>query len=110
MSHNTEVIEIIDKYGKEYILRQLAEECAELAQASLKLVRSMKGETPISQEEANSRFLEEIADVCVMLECIKDGMLCNHEICIIAETSENKMKRMIERLLSRPNRNELEED
>lgn len=44
--------EILDKYGEEYILRQLAEECNELAQAALKYIRAKRGETPMRVDEA----------------------------------------------------------
>ena len=52
------------------VLAQLAEECAELAQAALKLRRALKPEsspTPCSVSEAIMRFNEEIADVLVCL-------------------------------------------
>lgn len=38
--------EIIDKVGESAILEQLAEECAELAKAALKLSRVMRKENP----------------------------------------------------------------
>ena len=41
-------------YGDEYLLRQLAEECIELAHASLKLIRAMRGETPLPIEKARA--------------------------------------------------------
>ena len=48
-------------------LIQLAEEASELAQASLKMVRSLRGETPVIPTEAMRGLLEEIADVNVCL-------------------------------------------
>ena len=53
------------------VLAQLAEECAELAQAALKLRRALKPDsspTPCSVSEAIMRFHEEIADVLVCLK------------------------------------------
>lgn len=49
------------------ILAQLAEECAELAQAALKLRRAIEGinPTPVSIQQAGDRLVEEIADVIV---------------------------------------------
>ena len=44
-------------------LIQLAEEASELSQASLKLVRSMRGDTPVPIMDAKLHLLEEIADV-----------------------------------------------
>ena len=52
------------------VLVQLAEECAELAQAALKLRRALKPEsspTSCSVSEAIIQFHEEIADVLVCL-------------------------------------------
>lgn len=57
---------IVDIYGREYLLRQLAEECAELAQAALKRIRASRGETPVAEGEAAEAFAEEMADVRVM--------------------------------------------
>lgn len=54
------------------LLAGLAEECAELAQASLKLRRvfDKTNPTPMKEEDAIDRFLEEIADVELYLEQI----------------------------------------
>ena len=51
------------------LLLQLAEECAELAQAALKLLRALTGinPTPITESKARENLLEEAADVyCVL--------------------------------------------
>ena len=47
------------------LLAQLAEECAELSQAALKLRRALTGinPTPVTAEEARANLVEEIADV-----------------------------------------------
>ena len=47
------------------LLAQLAEECAELSQAALKLRRALTGinPTPVTAEEARANLIEEIADV-----------------------------------------------
>lgn len=47
----------------EELLRQTAEEAAELAQAALKVIRSVRGTTPISEQEALENLAEEIGDV-----------------------------------------------
>lgn len=47
----------------EELLRQTAEEAAELAQAALKVIRSVRGTTPISEKEALDNLAEEIGDV-----------------------------------------------
>ena len=53
----------IRKTPKEYRLRILAEESAELAQAALKMIRAIEGDTPVSEAEALSSLVEESADV-----------------------------------------------
>ena len=49
-------------------LIQIAEECAELNQACLKLIRVMDGDSPVSEKKARENLLEEMADVTL---CIK---------------------------------------
>lgn len=53
----------IRKTPKEYRLRILAEESAELSQAALKMIRAIEGDTPVSEAEALSHLIEESADV-----------------------------------------------
>lgn len=90
---------IVDQYGQEYVLRQLAEESAELCQAALKVVRVLHGETPVTQTEAQDRMLEEIADVEIILGIMKDAVLNDRGIQRIREISVAKKTRMIERML-----------
>lgn len=45
------------------LLRQTAEEAAELAQAALKIIRVTRGTTPLDGESAVDMLVEEIADV-----------------------------------------------
>lgn len=61
--------EIIDKVGESAILEQLAEECAELAKAALKLSRVMRKEnpTPVTVNDAFDNLVEEIGDVRLLL-------------------------------------------
>lgn len=54
-------------YEDGYLQRQLAEECSELAQAALKLIRVWNDETPEDEQTAISMYIEELADVWVML-------------------------------------------
>lgn len=54
---------MIEKTPKEYRLRILAEEAAELSQAALKLIRAIEGDTPVTETEALSNLIEEAADV-----------------------------------------------
>lgn len=55
--------EVADKLGEQEMLLQLAEECAELSQAALKLRRAMEGLTPVSVEQAREQLIEEMTDV-----------------------------------------------
>jgi hypothetical protein len=50
---------------EEELLAQLAEECSEAAKAALKLRRARDGvnPTPVSEEEAFSNLVEELADI-----------------------------------------------
>lgn len=61
--------EIIDKIGEAAILEQLAEECAELTKAALKLSRVMRKEnpTPVTVNDAFDNLVEEIGDVRLLL-------------------------------------------
>ena len=66
-------------------LEQAAEECTELAQALLKLCRTLpdsKNPTVISQQEAISKVKEECADVYLCVKFVSD----------ILEMSENELK------------------
>lgn len=59
-------------------LEGLAEECCELAQAALKLVRAMDGEnpTPVSGKKCADKLEEEAGDVQMLLELlnlVEDG-------------------------------------
>lgn len=51
--------------GEPAMLEQLAEECAELAKAALKLARIERGEnpTPVNKEDAIENLIEEYSDV-----------------------------------------------
>ena len=64
------IYEIADKLGKEEILCQLSEECAELIQACLKYRRATKGLTPRTEDETRMDLFEELADVLLNIEQI----------------------------------------
>lgn len=64
------IYEIADKLGKEEILCQLSEECAELIQACLKYRRATKGLTPKTEDETRMDLFEELADVLLNIEQI----------------------------------------
>lgn len=56
---------IKQRLPQDELLAQLAEECAELSQAALKLRRALTGinPTPVTADEARANLIEEIADV-----------------------------------------------
>lgn len=55
-------------------LEQLAEECAELGHAALKLARILRGEnpTPVGEAESREHLTEEVADVMVTVDSLMD--------------------------------------
>lgn len=57
------------------LLAQLAEECAELSQAALKLRRALTGinPTPVAADEARRNLVEEAADVYNVLGLLLDA-------------------------------------
>lgn len=78
------------------LLRQTAEEAAELAQAALKVIRVARGTTPLDGETAVDMLVEEIADVqnCIAVLSERLPGLQDKANKISAE----KMKRWKERL------------
>ena len=70
--------DIIDSIGLPAVLEQLAEECSELAQASLKYARLLRGEnpTPKSERQCVADMTEEVADVNLCLS----QLFRNHNI------------------------------
>lgn len=85
----------VEKYGEDYLPRQLAEEGAELAQAALKVIRARHGETPVTPEEARAKLLEEIADVMVMMDLVLEN---DDEVDAVEEIMDAKVERMLYRL------------
>lgn len=75
------------------LLIQLAEEASELAQAATKLYRATHGNnpTPVSAEDARAALIEEIADVNVAAEAVRQklGISCD----AIAEVEDAKIER-----------------
>ena len=91
---------IRERKTPDYLYRQLAEECAELAQAALKVVRAQNGETPETMEDAMEHYIEELADVVVMTgiaNCDLNAVQAKKMYNII----EYKRERMAERMISR---------
>lgn len=82
----------------DYLYRQLAEECTELAQAALKKVRSANGEiSPGAKAEIDDNYIEELADVGVMRE-LAVMTLERQERETVHKIMQFKRERMEERL------------
>ena len=85
--------------GEEELLCQLAEECAELGKAALKLRRVLNGKnkTPVTLDEAEANITEEIADVIGVLTCLGcfDLADINNRY---ADIIDKKAQRWVERL------------
>lgn len=64
----TKVQQIADTYGYEAQREMLVEECAELIQAVQKLKRADNSGDAEKVDKATSAYLEEMADVSIMLE------------------------------------------
>ena len=99
MTDSTTLLRLLNESCKpDYLYRQLAEECTELAQAALKKVRCMKHEMPLSQKsDVEGNYIEELADVCVMWELAMLA-LRTQEREKVHEIMESKRERMGRRL------------
>lgn len=99
MTDSTTLLRLLNESCKpDYLYRQLAEECTELAQAALKKVRDMKHEMPLSQKgDVANNYLEELADVGVMWELAMLA-LRTQEREKVHEIMESKRERMGRRL------------
>lgn len=98
MVNKTQMIERIrEKLGDDELLCQLAEECAELAQAALKVKRAMtaKNYTPVGLSEARAKLLEECADVLLCMDAIEFIQKNDYEI---AKVMDEKLERWVERI------------
>ena len=92
-------IAISEKYGKEYMLRQMAEECSELAQAALKYIRVLRNETPMRIDEAIEHLTEEIADVRLMIDAVSATVLSERDVDDVQAIKEQKLDRWKKRMI-----------
>lgn len=100
MQNKEEIFDAIaGKYGKEYMLRQLAEECSELAQAALKYIRANRKETPMRIDEAIEHMTEEIADVRLMIDAVSATVLSERDVDDVQAIKEQKLDRWKKRLI-----------
>lgn len=100
--------QILDHYGEQKQRRQLVEECAELIQALTKMERA--GEQYPSNElhSAILAVREEIADVEIMLEQIKNVLPTNCET-EIKRIIDYKLNRQLERMQESENTEKVQE-
>lgn len=100
MLDKEEIFEAIsEKYGKEYMLRQLAEECSELSQAALKYIRAVRKETPMRIDEAIEHLTEEIADVRLMIDAVSATVLTWRDVDDMQSIKEQKLDRWKTRMV-----------
>ena len=100
MLDKVEIFEhIAGKYGKKYILRQMAEECCELAQAALKYIRAVRKETPMRIDEAIEHLTEEIADVRLMIDAVSATVLTWRDVDAMQAIKEQKLDRWKTRMV-----------
>ena len=85
--------EILKHYGVMKQRRQLVEECAELIQAVCKMNRA----TPQESGNAFYNFLEEVADVEIMLEQMKQT-LTDRERDTLLQIQTAKINRQLQRI------------
>lgn len=83
---------MVDLIGYPATYELLAEECTELAQASLKKARLIRGQnpTPVTHEAVDRALIEEWTDVVAVI--MELGLLADYEL------MERKHKRLIERI------------
>ena len=100
MQNKEEIFDAIaGKYGKEYMLRQLAEECSELSQAALKYIRAARKETPMRTDEAIEHIVEEIADVSLMIDAVSATVLSERDVDNVQAIKEQKLDRWKTRMI-----------
>ena len=89
---------IRDYIGTPALLEQFAEECTELAQASLKYARKLRGDNPTPKNfgEILDSFQNEIADVFVCIDELESAYLIDHGY--VNDKKEEKIRRWYERV------------
>lgn len=88
--------------GEPAVLEQLAEECAELGQAALKMARLQRGEnpTPKSWLDCKENLEEELADVtlCVQMVYLSGNDTDVADLNDVSEVVKVKRRRLLKRL------------
>lgn len=91
--------EVLKKYGAEYLVIKLAEECSELAQACAKLLSVWRFATSMRYDEVMEHIMEEMADVRNQMCGLEVALLDEYEIESIAEIQKRKLERMKKRMI-----------
>ena len=91
---------IVEHIGVPALLEQLAEECCELAQASLKMARKLRDEnpTPKSIEDIRDNLVEEMADVniCISTLCDETNVVDAAEMNVVSLQKKLRWKERLE--------------
>lgn len=94
MSRAAEVIAL----GEDMVFVELAEECCELAQIALKITRIRKGRSPMPEDAARIKLIEEMGDLLAEIRIAKQ-LLTPAEVLQVHRGSREKEQRMYDRLL-----------
>ena len=96
MGGEQEVNQVIEAIGLPAVLKQCAEELAELTQAALKMARKLRGEnpTPMTHAQAAEHLHEELGDVRLCLKVLDVAMGGDNTTAVEAE----KLQRWLDRL------------
>lgn len=89
------LVEIGRHYNSEYMFGLTMEECAELTQALNKLNRYKAGEYKGKLEQLEEHLFEEIADVELCLQILKNKYKCEEEV---YRWKQKKVERWQERI------------
>lgn len=94
---------VYDLLPEDELLAQLAEECSEAAKAALKLRRARDGvnPTPVSEEEAFSNLVEELADIYLCSIVLFGGELDDNDPCNMCDAVGDRMVEIMEQKLAR---------
>lgn len=99
MSNFKSNFEVIRTIGEPALLEQLAEECAELAHAALKLARLGRWENPTQKtdKECMVALAEEIADVSLCIRVVRAYLNISNMYDLV-DMSNSKMERWVQRI------------
>ncbi len=103
MMGDRELVDLMQRaFFADYLYRQLSEECCELSQAALKMVRRMMDETPESARSVLEHYVEELADVKIMWDLAVANMN-DEQVRTMNSIMEQKRQRMEERMMGKIN-------